>query len=223
MKSFISICIFSLVLCANAYSQEVSTASCIPTFDMNFINKILYDTTSCNYFVAVPIEYAGKERVIMASESTLYNFLKYYLNFDLNACQQYIRNAIIHNKAIYIPSKEDSIVPLRFYMGFYEVGEYDSVFIKLSTHKEEFLNYYFDEDGEYKFTNNPEASIATKINLSTGKQIVFQPTPNETLLSIKGQRMSVFYQLFKWGIPVCISNHHSNGHYLKEWSNVSDD
>ena len=178
--------------------------------DTTFIYEITDNTTSCSdcpyydYYLLLHIKYGEIEKDIIVSDDYLKFYFVKYLKVKEDPTNN-IRDILLNNISISIPPKKSKKLNSDVYNDFFDVDYSDSIFSSLLQNKKDFLNYYFDENKEYKFKFDDKY----KEVYDTKKNI------HNKLF----EEAAVIYQLLKWGIPVYFCSECKNvryGYYKKD-------
>ena len=195
--------LYLLFISLEGYSQSNNNTSIL---DTAFVYEITDNETSCrdcsyyDYYLLLHIKYGEIEKDIIVLD----DYLKYYLSnyLKIKDDKDYIRTLLLSNKRVLIPARKSKKLDSDVYNGFFDVDYSDSVFSSLLKDKDAFLNYYFDENKEYKFGEryrevyDEERYIHNKLF----------------------EAAAVISQLLKWGIPVYFYSEYKNlryGYYKK--------
>ena len=195
--------LYLLFISLDGYSQSNNNTSIL---DTAFVYEITDNETSCrdcsyyDYYLLLHIKYGEIEKDIIVLD----DYLKYYFSnyLKIKDDKDYIRTLLLSNKRVLIPARKSKKLDSDVYNGFFDVDYSDSVFSSLLKDKDAFLNYYFDENKEYKFGEryrevyDEERYIHNKLF----------------------EAAAVISQLLKWGIPVYFYSEYKNlryGYYKK--------
>ncbi|MFA6807278.1 MAG: hypothetical protein WCR29_07660 [Bacteroidales bacterium] len=196
--------LYLLFISLEGYSQSNNNTSIL---DTAFVYEITDNETSCrdcsyyDYYLLLHIKYGEIEKdIIVADDYLKYYFVK-YLKVKEDPMNN-IRDILLNNKRISIPIRKSKKIGSDAYNDFLDTDYSDSIFSSLLKDKEAFLNYYFDENKEYKFGEryrevyDEERYIHNKLF----------------------EAAAVISQLLKWGIPVYFYSEYKNlryGYYKK--------
>lgn len=191
--------LFLLLVSTNCYSQFDHNIS---KKDTMFINEITENENSCrgcpfyDYYLLIHIRYGDIVKDVIVRD----DYLKYYCTRYLKipyGTKYYIRDVLINDKEIPLPKRKTKGFDSDLYNGFSDTDYSDSTFSELINNKDAFLNYYFDENKEYKFYEQYKKVSDTNLYI------------HDKLF----EAAAVIYQLLKWGIPVYYNSEYRNFRY----------
>lgn len=192
MSQYIKGVVFIKIVTINllAFSQII---------DSNFVYKLTEKNVICrdchidDYYVPIILKYDNYIYKTITTNTELKIFLT-TLNKDLNFdnVTTYIRNILINKDTLFISKKElNQRMNKSKLLEFLDIWEGDTIFNRLKKNKEEFLNYYFDINGIYKFSN----------------EYILKKTTDKYLHDKIFKFTAIISQLYEWNIPV---------HFIKE-------
>ncbi|MFA7081323.1 MAG: hypothetical protein WC135_01810 [Bacteroidales bacterium] len=170
--------------------------------DSTFIYEITENTTTCrgcpsyDYYLLLHIKYGEIEKDVIVMDDYLKFYFIKYLKYKEDT-KDSIRDILVNQRRISIPARESKELNSDVYNSFLDTDYSDSIFSSLLENKEAFLNYYFDDNKEYKFGERYK-------EVNDEKRYIHNKLYEEA---------AVIYQLLKWGIPVYFCSEFKNGRY----------
>lgn len=203
--------LYLLFISLDSYSQSNNNISIL---DTAFVYEITENTTSCrdcsyyDYYLLLHIKYGEIEKDIIVADDYLKFYFVKYLKVKEDPTNN-IRDILLNNTIVSIPIKKSKQIDSDVYNDFLDTDYSDSVFSSLLQDKDAFLNYYFDENKEYKL----------------GERYKEVYDEEKYIHNKLFEEATVISQLLKWGIPVYYCSECKNvryGHYKKNIGNVSN-
>lgn len=186
----LSLTLFLLLLSFTLQSQ---------TKDTNFIHKLTEPLNFCrdcsidDYYLPIVLKLEDSTYKTVVLNNELKQFLVGRIK-GVTYCNvtDYVRNILINEDTLFISKKElNQRMNKSKLLEFLDIWEGDTIFNRLKKNKEEFLNYYFDINGIYKFSN----------------EYILKKTTDKYLHDKIFKFTAIISQLYEWNIPV---------HFIKE-------
>ncbi len=195
----LSLTLFLLLLSFTLQSQ---------TKDTNFIHKLTEPLNFCrdcsidDYYLPIVLKLEDSTYKTVVLNNELKRFLVGRIK-GVTYCNvtDYVRNILINEDTIILSREILKKSGQSQLFAFLDIWKGDTIFNKLKYNKKEFINYYFDTNGVYKFSN--EFILKDK---------------NDMYLHDKVYKFTaVISQLYEWEIPVHFGeNSMELGYYKKD-------
>lgn len=194
MKRIIILLLSVISLSNNAFSQSTNNVNTNNIYRPSYIDSITYqyyldDPNAADYpdyFLLLHVKYKKTEKDIIVTNESFVHICFHQFKLMNTTARDFIKDAMINNKTIYLPPEKKEKINKGIYNTILETDYIDTVI----NNKEDFLNYYFDENKKFK----RELSFQT-----------YEDTEKH-YNNVHANLAGVIAQLIKWNIPVYLKD-----------------